>query len=212
MGFFEDRVKQWMSSHVSINNDFPAMESPEPPADDYFSRAQNEGVLNFREKWQQSETEPEGARPVRQLIAMLAEMPVELVQEVSPETISFKERFKLPLVFMMLTAGIQNAYVQVFFKYFGEIGLTAKGDYVVLRVTLVLLGCIFGAFQFLALNVAMKYYNQVDVAPMQESFIIIARIAVGLFLMNEARLYSALEILGICGSTSITIYGIYIIA
>jgi len=47
---------------------------------------------------------------------------------------------------------------------------------------------------------------------MQESFIIIARIATGFILMNEAALYSASQIIGICLTTSITIIGIVIIA
>jgi hypothetical protein len=58
----------------------------------------------------------------------------------------------------------------------------------------------------------LKYYNQIDVAPLQESFIIIARIATGLFLMDEVTLYTWPQIVGICLTTSITIYGIHVIA
>ena len=47
---------------------------------------------------------------------------------------------------------------------------------------------------------------------MQESFIIINRIATGFVLMNEASLYSARQIIGICLTSSITIVGIVIIA
>jgi hypothetical protein len=42
----------------------------------------------------------------------------------------------------------------------------------------------------LIVNVALKYYNQIDIAPVYESFVIIAKMITGLILMNEAILYT----------------------
>ena len=86
------------------------------------------------------------ARPTRHLIATLSEAPVELVDIVSPKSKMLKRLLKLPLVMLMLTAGIQNAFVQVCFKFFGEINLTREqGTHEGLAWTLLLVGCVFGA-------------------------------------------------------------------
>jgi hypothetical protein len=62
------------------------------------------------------------------------------------------------------------------------------------------------------LNIALKYYDQIDIAPILESFVIIARIATGLVLMNESELYTWNQLISICMTNFITIFGINIIA
>ena len=47
---------------------------------------------------------------------------------------------------LMLSAGIQNAFVQVFFKFYGEIILSGESATSSFALLLMLIGCIFGAF------------------------------------------------------------------
>ena len=85
-------------------------------------------------------------------------MPDDFVASVSPATLLIKQRIKLPLVMICLSAGILSAFTQVFFKYFGEARL-AEGRHYVLAGSLLVAGCISGVIQLLAVNVGMKYYN-----------------------------------------------------
>jgi hypothetical protein len=82
------------------------------PPDDCFSRAQGR-ILSPEQsidasdsvKPNQAETS-EVARPTRHILLTLADMPVHFVKEISPASLMLKDNVKLPLVMLMLSAGI----------------------------------------------------------------------------------------------------------
>lgn len=148
---------------------------------------------------------------MRQLVLIIQEMPDSLVANVSSEAVMVRQRIKWPLVLVCLSAGILSAFTQVFFKYFGEARLSEKKN-IYLIVSMLLCGIVFGVIQLLTVNVAMKYYNQVDVVPLEGSINIMAGIGAGLFVMNEAKDYKTVKILGILATAAFTVYGIHLIA
>merc|ERR1711933_178035 len=64
--------------------------------------------------------------------------------------------------------------------------------------------CITGVggsiLQILILNVAFRYYNNIDVIPVLQSLILTSMLVHGWILLNESQLYSWLQMLGILGS------------
>ena len=62
------------------------------------------------------------------------------------------------------------------------------------------------------LNVAMKYYNQIEIAPIYESFVILGKLTTGLILLDEQVFYSWLQIAGLCATSMLSIVGIALIA
>ena len=62
------------------------------------------------------------------------------------------------------------------------------------------------------LNVAMKYYNQIEIAPIYESFVILGKLTTGLILLDEQVFYSWLQIAGLCATSTLSVVGIALIA
>ena len=61
------------------------------------------------------------------------------------------------------------------------------------------------------LNLAMKYYDQIECIPIYSTFIMIVWITTGLIVFEESKLYSRLELLKILGSILICCVGIKIL-
>ena len=60
------------------------------------------------------------------------------------------------------------------------------------------------------LNLAMKYYDQIETIPIYSTFIMVMWITTGLIVFEEAKLYSRIELLKILGSILICCIGIKI--
>lgn len=104
----------------------------------------------------------------------------------------------MPLLLLLLTAAITNALTQALFKFWGEIRIQGEEMHTPLSLSLLLSGGVLMVVNCLVVNTALKYYNQIDIAPVYESLVIIAKMATGLILMNEIILYTWPEILGLC--------------
>ena len=61
------------------------------------------------------------------------------------------------------------------------------------------------------LNLAMKYYDQIECIPIYSTFIMIVWITTGLIVFEEAKLYTTMELLKILGSILICCVGIKIL-
>jgi len=73
-------------------------------------------------------------------------------------------------------------------------------------------GILGGTFQCYLVNLALRFYHQIDVMPTCESLGLIFQILAGLWLFNEKAYYSWLELLGIFGSALLIIVGILILS
>jgi hypothetical protein len=96
---------------------------------------------------------------MRVLIATLTESPLEFIQDVSPRSVFLKESIKVPLILLLWSAGLQNALVQAFFKFLGEINIQGESILSFMSLTLLIAGCVFSIMQCWIINIAMKYYN-----------------------------------------------------
>ena len=97
-------------------------------------------------------------------------------------------------------------------KGFGEIvnGLERSGNKF-LALVLVIMGLGAAAMQTYLLNLSMKYYNNIDVMPIYQSFILINWMMSGLVLLDESNLYSWGELFRLGASCILVILGILVL-
>ena len=57
----------------------------------------------------------------------------------------------------------------------------------------------------------MRYYDNIDVIPMFQSFILLMMLTAGWVVLDEMRLYSKKGIIGIISSSTVVCIGIYIL-
>lgn len=69
---------------------------------------------------------PYQQRPARILIEVINEIPEEALKEVSPESLGTKKYIKVPMLLLLINAGLQSGLSIVFCKFIGE--LIASGD------------------------------------------------------------------------------------
>lgn len=73
---------------------------------------------------------------------------------------------------------------------------------------LVVMLVLSSSLQVHLLNLAMKYYDQVEVVPIFQTCLMIMWITSGLIILNEQKFYSWPELAGILGSICLCIIGI----
>ena len=155
----------------------------------------------------------EPRRTARVLLDLLGEMPEELISIISPEAgLKLKKSIKVPVVLLTMAAGLCGGTSLVMMKSFGEIvgGAEMNGN-VYMAVVLIIFGLGTGALQMYMLNLSMKYYNNIDVMPIYQSFILINWMVSGLVLLDESSLYSWGELLRLAASCSLVISGIFVL-
>lgn len=125
---------------------------------------------------------------------------------------SLKNNLKTPMVLLVMSTGAFSGLNLCCFKFFGEI--LANNDFMnmpVMASALCIAGLIGALTQILILNVAFRYYNNIDVIPVLQSLILSSMLIHGWFLLDESQLYSSMQMLGIICSGLIVIIGIKII-
>ena len=105
-------------------------------------------------------------RAARGLIALISSLSEEMVEEISSRSVTAYKRIKWSMVLLTWTCGLLTATNLVMMKCFGEI--VKAGDFnemPVLASTCLFFGG-FGCFTLIyVLNVAMRYYDNIDVIP-----------------------------------------------
>ena len=98
------------------------------------------------------------------------------------------------------------------FKAFGEI-LESRDlwNMPIMSFTILVAGLIGALVQIFFLNLAMKYYNNLDIMPVYQSLILIMMLVTAWILLDEISYYSMNRILGIVASSVLIIIGIKII-
>jgi hypothetical protein len=148
-------------------------------------------------------------RPAHVIIATLNDMDDEWVEYVSEPSLKLKALIKVPMVLCTATSALQSGITIVMLKLFSELGQTSSISTHWLLAALMLLAIgASGAVQLHMLNLAMKYYNQIEVIPIYSTAIMVIWIATGMVVFNEARFYSTLELFGIAGSILSCVIGI----
>ena len=140
-------------------------------------------------------------------------MPKELVAQISPESgLKIKNSIKLPVILLTMTSGLCGGTTIVMLKSFGQIvnGPEVASN-VFLSLVLVIAGIGTAIIQVYMLNLSMKYYDNIDVMPMYQSFTLINWMLAGLVLLDESSLYSWGELFRLCSSCLFVILGIFVL-
>ena len=140
-------------------------------------------------------------------------MPEELVTKISPGAgLKLKNNIKVPIVLLTMVSGLCGGTSIVMLKGFGTIvnGTELAGN-VFLALVLVIVGLGSATIQMYMLNQSMKYYNNIDVMPIYQSFVLINWMVSGLVLLDESSLYSWGELIRLGASCSLVILGIIVL-
>ena len=115
----------------------------------------------------------------------------------------------MPMILTISTAALQSGLTIVFLKLLTELGETGDIlDHMGLVVTMALAMGISGAIQLHMLNLAMKYYDQIEAIPIYSTSVMLLWICTGLIVFDEIRFYTNLELLGLLGSITLSCIGI----
>jgi hypothetical protein len=143
------------------------------------------------------------------LIESLNDITVELLKEVSPQSNMLKYFIKFPMLLTISTAALQSGLTIVFLKLITELGESGEFfDHKLLIFGMALCVGISGTVQLHMLNLAMKYYDQIEAIPVYQTSVMIMWILTGLIVFDEVKFYSALELCGIAGSLTLCCIGI----
>ena len=92
--------------------------------------------------------------------------PEEIISEVSPQSLLIRRTAKLPMFVILVGAGLIGGIATTFYKIIGELAiendLTKDGWFVVI---LLLVGMFANLVMLYLINIAMKYYDQLEVIP-----------------------------------------------
>ena len=94
------------------------------------------------------------------LIEALNDLPAEVLEQVSPQSVNLKRWIKVPLLLLLVNAGFQSGLAVVFLKLCGELLVTGDaGDHIVML--LIMIGCLLVATlsQVHSLNLAMQHFD-----------------------------------------------------
>ena len=110
---------------------------------------------------------------------------------------------------LLLCTGLLGGYSLTLFKLLGEIIVTEgyKTD-VWLSLIILVVALTANLLQLLFLNIAMKYYDQLDVVPIFMTSYLISGIGCGMIFLAEYTAYSKLNFVGIAIGISLCIAGI----
>lgn len=113
---------------------------------------------------------------------------------------------------MTWSAGLIVAINLVLGKTFGEIFLShVFWKMPTLSASCLLFACLGCLLVVYLLSVSMRYYDNIDVIPMYQSFILLMMLVAGWVVLDEVRLYTRKGIIGIISSSTIVCIGIYIL-
>ena len=97
----------------------------------------------------------------------------------------------------------------IFLKCFGEI--LKAGEYQEMKglvIACLTLGILGGLMFIFTLNVAMRYYDNIDVIPVFQSFILLMTLSSGWIVFNEVQFYTPIQIAGIVCTSLVVCAGI----
>ena len=150
-------------------------------------------------------------RQKRTLIAILEHIPRETLQEISPQSVQLKDNLKTPFVLIVLSGATMNAVACILAKVVGEIFIGQNfNDLHDATLVLIVLTIVSAALMLLFINVAMWFYNNLDIIPCYHAFEMINKLICGQLLLNEIENYAIENLLGLLFSTTLIIVGIKI--
>ena len=112
----------------------------------------------------------------------------EILQEVSPRTAKYRSYAKMPLVTLVGLTGALSGLSVAVIKCSTEL-IKTEGGLSVTSIGLFALGGFSATLEMFGLNIAMKYYSQLEVVPIFETSYTVMNLLFGMILLNEAANY-----------------------
>ena len=154
-------------------------------------------------------------RAKRILIGLLDQLPLPVVEEISPSSSLLRRNLKVPLVFYGISSGILNGLSIVLTKSGNEIIANSfyESDFsdLLIAFTFNFVAIFTSSSNIYVLNKSMEAYNHLDVMPIYQSMILLLMLTTGLLVFNEQQLYTWFEIIRLFGSAMVVIVGIWIL-
>mmetsp|Transcript_12351 Transcript_12351/g.15751 ORF Transcript_12351/g.15751 Transcript_12351/m.15751 type:complete len:188 (-) Transcript_12351:83-646(-) len=136
----------------------------------------------------------------------------EDVEKISPESLFLKRWLKVPLLIFTTLPAMLSSISELLMKIIGLIIKDGQGasDYfwLLLFVPLLILS---GVRTVVYINYGIKYYDQMEVIPIYQTFLMVHNILVGMLCLNELKFYSNKMLCAIGGATILCCLGIYIL-
>ena len=131
--------------------------------------------------------------PVRVLLALISFLSKDMVHEISPRTNALRVSAKVPMILLCWTCGVISATNLVLIKCFGEI-LRAEefSEKPIVACTCFFFGVVGSIGLIMVLNVAMRYYDGIDVLPIFQSFMLLCCLVTGWVVLDEISEYTAM--------------------
>lgn len=143
------------------------------------------------------------------LIEVLNDMPSDVLATVSPRSVNLARFLKLPMLYMLLLAGLQSGLSVVFMKLVGELVQAGQGlENPVMTCILLGLMALSAVSQTHSLNMAMKEYDQLEVMPIFQAMIMMMWMMGGMIVLDEMQYYSTQALCVIAASFLISCLGI----
>ena len=116
-----------------------------------------------------------------------------MLEKVSPRSRTLKTFIKMPLLLCVGTSALQSGLTCVFLKLVTELG-QAKEFMDNLGLVIIMFACIgiSGTMQLHMLNLAMKYYDQIEAIPIYTTAVMIMWIGAALVVFDEIHYYTKL--------------------
>lgn len=131
---------------------------------------------------------------------------------ISPQTMSTKKLIKMPMLCLIVCSSMMSAISMIMIKMLGELVASATWrDHWMLNVVMVTLLCVSGLLQLHSLNLAMKFYDQLEVVPIYQTSLMIFWISAGLIILNEKQFYSWAKLFCIIGAVAVCFIGIKLV-
>ena len=116
---------------------------------------------------------------------------MEQIEQISPRSKSLKKYLKVPMILLAWSTATFSGMNLVLFKCFGEILKAGDFDRTPVFTSFLVVFALIGALiQMIILNVAMKYYNNIDVMPVYQSLILVMMLLCGWVLLDEIVYYT----------------------
>ena len=143
---------------------------------------------------------------------MLRMFPEEIISEVSPDSILIRRTAKLPMFVILVSAGLIGGIATTFYKIIGELAIENDLDKDGWFVSILLVvGVLANLVMLYLINIAMKYYDQLEVIPVFASSQLVFIILSGLILLDEYSLYNSAELAGLAVGAGVCAVGVLIL-
>ena len=156
-----------------------------------------------------SATNEKRMRLAHDLIQILNDIPVDELAKVSPQSVWLKNYVKVPMLVLITDSAMQSGLIVLATKVLGELAQSnGISDYKAMTALVVIMLLWAGTMNIHSLNMAMKYYDQLEVIPIYNSLCMLTWFLSGVIVLDEFANYTDKQRIGTFVCLSICAIGI----